>query len=85
MLHSGKHLCVHTVLRTVRLAVHWTATLYIGIPIGCAIRRNIRRTGGEICQGAVATPVSCVLRPPETSRTPIVASRVATARLPIHS
>lgn len=83
MRRKGKHLCAPAILGAIRLAVHRTATLYIAIPISCAIRRGVRRPGGEVCQGAVATPVSRVLRPPETSRTPIVASRVATARLPI--
>jgi hypothetical protein len=81
---KGKFLCAHTVLGAIRLAVHGTATLYIAIPIGCAIRRGIRRTGGEVCQGAVATPVFGWLRPPNSLCTPVVASRVATAHLNIH-
>jgi hypothetical protein len=63
----------------IRNAVHGTATLYIGIPIGCAFLRGWNRNGGEVCQGAVATPVFGWLRPPNTLCTPIVASRVATA------
>jgi hypothetical protein len=67
----------------IRRAVHGTATLYIGIPIGCAVRRAWNRNTGEVCQGAVATPVFGRLRPPNPLCTPIVASRVATARLTI--
>lgn len=51
------------------------------VPYGSyAVPRAGNRHTGRLWQGAVATPDFSVLRPPETSRTPIVASRVATAR-----
>mgnify|MGYP001552171270 CR=1 FL=1 len=49
-----------------------------------AVPRAGNRHTGQLWQGAVATPVSVALRPPETLCTPIVASRVATAHLNIH-
>jgi hypothetical protein len=83
MLHSGQYTLVRALRGAIRPAVHGTATLYIVVPIGCAIRRGLNRNTGEVCRGAVATPVFGWLRPPNPLRTPIVASRVATARLTI--
>jgi len=79
MLHSGQRTSLPAIRGAIRRAVHGTATLYIGTPIGCAVRRGCNRNTGEVCQGAVATPVFGWLRPPNTLCTPIVASRVATA------
>ena len=69
-------------------------TLRVRSAVGNAVQRTAQH-GAARCAGyielpaqarraknwrtAVATPVSRVLRPPETSCTPIVASRVATA------
>ena len=83
MLRSGQHTSLRAIRRAIRRAVHGTATLYIVAPICCAVRRGWSRNTGEVCQGAVATPVFGWLCPPNPLCTPIVASRVATARLTI--
>jgi len=83
MRRRGQHHWFRAIPSAIRSAVHGTATLYIDAPIGCAIQRGVRRDGGGVCQGAVATPVFGWLRPPNPLCTPIVASRVATAHLPI--
>jgi hypothetical protein len=57
MLHSGQHTSRRAIRASIRLAIHGTATLYVGVPIGCAVRRGRNRNTGELCQGAVATPV----------------------------
>jgi hypothetical protein len=84
MLRSGQHHSHRAIRSAIRLAILRNATLFNAASIGCARRRGIRRGSGKVCQGAVATPVFVWLRPPNPLCTPIVASRVATARLPIH-
>ena len=83
MLRNGQRVCAHAIRAVVRCAIQGIASLYAVVPVGCALRRGIRRDGGGVCQGAVATPVFGWLRPPNPLCTPIVASRVATARLTI--
>jgi hypothetical protein len=66
-----------------KLSVHGTEVQGVALSAGYAVLRAGNRHVGPLWQGAVATPVFGWLRPPNTLCTPIVASRVATARLTI--
>lgn len=65
-------------------SVHGTEPKGVVLCTSYAVPRAGSRHTGPLGQGAVATPVFVWLRPPNPLCTPIVASRVATARLPIH-
>jgi hypothetical protein len=64
-------------------SVHGTEPQSVVPCTSYAVPRAGNRHTGPLWQGAVATPVFGWLRPPNPLCTPIVASRVATARLPI--
>ena len=64
-------------------SVHGTEPQGAALCATYAVPRAGNRHEGQVWQGAVATPVFGRLRPPNPSCTPIVASRVVTARLPL--
>ena len=66
-----------------KLSVHGTEVQDVALRARYAVLRAGNRHVGPLWQGAVATPVFGWLRPPNPLCTPIVASRVATARLPM--
>lgn len=66
-------------------SVHGTEPQGIAPCASYALSRAGCRHEGPLWQGAVATPAFGWLRPPNPLCTPIVASRVATARRSTHS